>query len=115
MYYRKAGKCCHKKSLLYKNYRKNSTSNSRDKYLRYRKKLRSILVKAKKEYYITKFELYAGNLRETWKLFCTVLNKNTFVCKNCTFIKSDGSLTNSPQEVVEVFNNFFVCISNELS
>ena len=69
-------KSCNKKSLLYKKYRKNSTPQNKSIYTRYRNKLKSILGKAERDYYRTRFKLFQGNLMQTWKLIGSVLNKN---------------------------------------
>ena len=107
-------KSCNKKSILYKKYIKNPSPETKNKYIRYRNKLKSILRKAEKDYYGNKFKQFQGNLTKTWKLLGNILNKNKPSSIITEFLK-DGSLITDPQEIAEHFNDFFVNIGEKLA
>ena len=106
-------KSCNKKCLLYKKYIKNPSTTNKDTYVRYRNKLKSLLIKAEKDFYRIKFQQFQGNLSLTWKLIKTVLNKNKQIDIVKEFVK-DGSVINDPREIVEHFNYLFTNIGENL-
>jgi hypothetical protein len=107
-------KSCHKKSLLYKRFKINSDPLAKEKYIKYRNKLKIILQKAKKEYYQSKFNRAAGNLCHTWKLINNILDKNKSENFVANFVK-DGIIINSPKNIVDNFNEYFVNIGSNLA
>ena len=68
-------KSCNKKNALYRSWIKTPSSSARLRYTKYRNRLKGLLQAAQKLYYATKFKLCAGNLRQTWKLLLSTLNK----------------------------------------
>ena len=107
-------KSCHKKSKLYKNYRQYSIPDNKKKYTVYRNKLKSLLRKAEKKYYINKFNVCARDIRKTWDLIGAALNQkkpeNTI---NCFTV--DGVQIDNKVEIVEKFNNYFTNIGSNLA
>ena len=99
---------------MYRNYIANPVPSLKERYIKYRNKLKSVLLKAKQSYYLNKFKLASGNLRRTWKLINNVLDKNR--ADNCVinFVKN-GSIINSPKDIVEHFNDYFVNIGSNLA
>jgi len=82
---------------------------NKSRYIVYRNKLNSLLFKAEKEYYRSKFRSFEGNSRKTWQLLREVgLMHN---CKNVNvvnkFTADDGSIITNPQEIVDHFNDYF--------
>jgi len=75
-----------------------------------------ILIKAEKNYYCTKLNLCAQNVRETWKILRVALNSSTSSFNNYVdhFVK-DGIIIDNPCDVVEHFNNYFVNIVDDLA
>ena len=66
---------CKKKNLLYKMFLKSRSKQSEDKYKTYKNKLTTILRKCEKNYNTKLLELNKGNLKETWKLLNSIINK----------------------------------------
>ena len=107
-------KCCSKKRLLYKRYMKRRTPESKEKFISYRNKLKTVLKRAEREYYHVKFTSLKGDIRNTWKLLNTVINKNKKCVLAETFMK-DGVLLSSKAEIADGFNQFFTNIGKEIS
>ena len=64
-----------KKNLLYKYFLKSRSKQSENKYKTYKNKLTFILRKCEKIYNTKLLELNKGNLKETWKLLNSIINK----------------------------------------
>jgi hypothetical protein len=107
-------KSCHKKSKLYKKYRKHSKEDDKKRYITYRNKLKTLLRKREKMYYSEKFEMATGNMRKTWKLIGSVLNSNSSRSTPESFTVDGNKITNC-NEIVERFNNYFVNIGSRLA
>ncbi|HMK58436.1 MAG TPA: reverse transcriptase family protein [Nitrososphaeraceae archaeon] len=107
-------KSCNKKSALYKKYKKDPSAENKNKYIRYRNKLKSLLQKAEKDYYKHKFKSVSGCLRKTWQLLGTVLNKNNQITATNNFLINGQTITD-PKCIVEHFNDFFVNIGGNLA
>ena len=107
-------KSCNKKSLLYKQFIKNKTASKREKYIKYRNKLNSLLKAAKQKYYENKFQAVSGNIHKTWQLLNHVMSRNQAPKIVTNFLK-DGNIINSPSEIVEQFNNYFVNVGPRLA
>src|ERR1700690_1995477 len=107
-------KSCIKKSKLYRKFCKNRSKINKDKYISYRNKLKCLLHKAEKMYYGDKLKLVSGNIRETWKLLGSILNKSACNVSLQSF-KIDGVDTENKQEIVEKFNDYFVSIGSKLA
>lgn len=108
-------KSCNKKSSLYKAYRKNPTTENKNKYVRYRNNLKSLLRKAENEYYKFKFKKLEGNLFQTWKLLGLILNKKQNLSQIFNTFIDNGIEINDPQDIVKSFNRFFVNIGENLA
>jgi len=78
---------CNNKSALYQKYKNDPSAMSKSMYIVYRNKLKSLLLKAEKDYYCCKFKCFQGNLRETWQLLHEVMHdvKNINIVKTGTF------------------------------
>ncbi len=107
-------KSCNKKSVLYKKYKLNPTEGNKARFISYRNKLKSLLRKAEKDFYKTKFNLFKGNMTQTWKLLNSVLNKKYKSSVVDTFVK-DGKETSNAHEIVEYFNEYFTNIGDKLA
>ena len=68
-------KSCIRKSKLYMIYCKNRTLENKLRFTNYRNKLKSLLDKAEKFHYFELFNKMSGNIKETWKLLNSALNK----------------------------------------
>ena len=52
---------------------KNRSEDSKNKYLNYHNKWKSIIYKARKEYYQINLQAAAGNIYYTWKILSSIL------------------------------------------
>ena len=105
---------CIKKSKLYRKFCNKRTQDNKKKYVRYRNKLKTLLRIAEKNYFSDKFKLMAGNIRETWKLLGSLLNKNQKNEISNLFV-ADGVEIVDRREIVDKFNNYFVSIGSRLA
>ena len=53
----------------------NPWKQNKDKYIKYRNKLKALLRKSERLYYNEQFNAAAGNAKETWNILNAVLNK----------------------------------------
>ena len=67
--------CKKKKNMLYKQFLKNRTIEREAKYKKYKNKLTAILRYSEKQHYSNMLELNKMNMKETWKILNTVINK----------------------------------------
>jgi hypothetical protein len=107
-------KSCIRKSKLYKCYCQNRTKANKDKYVAYRNKLKILLSKAEKKFYLDKFSTLAGNLRLTWKLLNSITNKSNGCSFHDTF-QCEGVSTSDKYIIVDKFNDYFVKIGSQLA
>jgi exonuclease III len=108
-------KCCKKKSVLYKNSIASPSIASKNKYLNYKNKLKSVLKRAEKEYYSEKFKSFHGCQKQTWKLINELINKNKGDCKAAIELTVNGLTVSEPKDVADKFNIFFSSIGSELA
>lgn len=107
-------KSCNRKSALYKKFIANPSQAMKRKYVKYRNKLKTLLMKAKIDYYKNRIASASGNLRQTWKLINGVLN-NSQPDKFVSNFTKDGEIIRSAKDIVEHFNDFFVNVGNKLA
>ena len=107
-----------KKNRLYKQWLKCKTDSALIKYKCYENKLTHIIRTAEKQFYSTKFYDLRNDLRGTWKLIKTVINRNA--TKNISEIKlgdtsSNNHTTTDLKGIAENVNNYFVNIGHNLA
>ena len=68
---------CNKKNNLYKAFLNSNKPESESKYKIYKNKLTTILRKAEKDYYSNKLLEVKGNMKNTWKVLKSVINKSS--------------------------------------
>ena len=107
-------KSCNKKSGLYRSWIRKPTSFNRLRYTKYRNRLKVLLQAAKRSYYSDRFKLCAGNLRQTWTLLLSTINKKTKMPLSDHFILN-GSKVTDKQMIVEEFNTFFSGVGDDLA
>ena len=66
---------CRKKNLLYLKFLKKRTEECETKYKRYKNKLTAIMRYCEKEYYTDMLVVHKGNIKETWKILNSLINK----------------------------------------
>ena len=105
---------CHKKSVLYKKQLRHPTDQNKEKYIKFRNKLKTLLQKVKKNYYSQRLQFVNGNIHETWKILNSVINKAKRNDMPLYFIK-DNLQINSPSDIAKHFNDYFSNIGTELA
>ena len=106
-------KLCRKKSTLYKKYLKNKTVYE-DKFKKFRNYVTLKIRQVKRKHYKSKFDKVKNNIKSTWKVIDSLINKNKN--KNCNIetLDIEGRIIENKEEIVNVFNDFFVNIGLNL-
>jgi hypothetical protein len=102
-----------KNRLFHKFLSKRNSTN----HLAYTKKkniLTSVLRSAKKNYFFNQFEREKNNIKNTWKLINTVINKDVSQQK-ISGITHNGIYTENSSSISEHFNNYFANIGPSLA
>ena len=107
-------KSCKKRSALYKKYIKSKSTYDRDKYIKYRNKLKSILSKAQKDYYHDRLKSIHGNMRETWNLLNSVI-KYSPKNDDIAYLTVDGIQIENNTQMANKLNEYFTNIGDKLS
>jgi hypothetical protein len=105
---------CNRKLTLYKNDLTNPWKQNKDKYIKYRNKLKALLRKSERLYYNEQFNAAAGNAKETWNILNAVLNKKHDVSDLYTIFKSDSNCRDL-SSISNRFNEYFVSIGKSLA
>lgn len=107
-------KSCHKKSKLYKQYKKNPNSNKKIKFVKYRNTLKKILLTAEKNYYADKIRVAMGNQILTWKAINSIIkcSNNNSPIKTFT---TDNKQTTDKKLIANKFNEYFANIGKNLA
>ena len=107
-------KSCRKKSRLLTIYKKTGSFMARNNYVTYKNILKQILRQEEKNYYEKLFDQKSNDIKKTWKLINSLLNKTTIDSKS-NFFKIDGVLTNNKSTIVDSFNKYFSEIGPSLA
>ena len=105
---------CHKKNRLYKQFLCSRSHTCEEKYKTYKNKLTSILRTAEKEYYSKLLTDAKGNIKSTWKILNTIINKKTNTSKLPSHFECNEINIVSKQSIADGFNNFFVDVGSNL-
>ena len=107
-------KSCHTKEKLYKCFIKDPTEINKNKYIKFRNRLKKLLTKSEQSYYRDKFELYKSNIKQTWQTIKHILNTNNSTPLNESFL-IDNCRTNDKTIIARKFNEYFVNIGPSLA
>ena len=103
-----------RKNNFYYKYRANPTSKSREKYVKYKNTLTTLLRSEKKKFYYSQFELNKANIKEIWKTINNVSNKNKNH-NNITHMKMNNTIINDHSSIAKSFNDYFSGIGPNLA
>ena len=103
-----------KKSKLYKNYIKTHSIDAKLKFVKYRNKLKSILVKAERDFYSTKLQACTSDPRKTWNVLNQILHRSKRSALPEEFVINDVKV-NDGNIVAEKFNEYFSNIGKHLA
>ena len=105
-----------KQKCLYKQFLKNRSPKNERKYKIYKNKLVNIKRFCEKKYYSDLLENNKNNIKETWKILNTIINKKT---KSSAypehFTDSNGRIISDKKRAANEFNNFFVNVGPNLA
>ena len=85
------------------------------KYKTYRNKLRHILLQQEKNYYAELLKANRSNMKKTWSILKSVVNKGIKRQVQAKFKMNDGSITNDKVLISEKFNDFFTGVGPSLA
>ena len=103
------------KNKLYMKLIKLNTTANEVTYKRYRNKLNHILKYAKRKHFQDILEQNKRNLKKTWQIFKSIVNKNKTCQVNPKFKLNDGSCITDKATISSKFNDFFVNIGPNLA
>ena len=107
-------KSCNKRSILYKKYIKSKTQVDRDKYIKYRNRLKTVIDKSKADFYHNKFQQIHSNIRQTWQLLNAV-TKGHATANEIAYITVDGEKTSDNTIIANNLNKYFINIDKDLA
>ena len=103
------------KNKLYIHMLKMRTATNEMKYKRYRNKLTHVLKWAERKYYADILEKNRSNLKQTWVILKSIINKNKSSRIQQKFKSNEGSTTTEKSVINEKFNDFFISIGPSLA
>ena len=107
---------CRKKNNLYRKFLENRSFDREQRYKRYKNKLTTILRNCERNYYSNLLEKHKNNVKETWKVLNSVINKTKSNDSNFPDTFQDGDKTLCDKsKIAEGFYKFFVGIVPSLA
>ena len=102
------------KNRLFHKFLSKRNSTNHLAYTKNKNILTSVLRSAKKNYFFNQFEREKNNIKNTWKLINTVINKDVSQQK-ISGITHNGIYTENSSSISEHFNNYFANIGPSLA
>ena len=99
---------------LYHDFVKNPSPQNKAKYNKLKKFCKTHIEKSKARYYKKYFEEHKGNSKKQWQMINTLLNRDNKSTKISKLIDSAGKVTNTPIDIANCFNNYFVNVASNL-
>ena len=107
---------CRRKNILYRKSIRTKNPQNDLEYKIYRNKLNAILRISEKMYYNDCLNNVKGNMKETWKILKTVLNKHKSCGKlPCSEFKHENKVITDPTDIANKFNEYFTNIGPNLA
>ena len=103
-----------RKNKLYRKYRKITSVKNENIYKEYRNKLNYCMRNAEKQYFFELLEKYKSNMKKSWSIIKSIINKNRSKITQSKFRLSDGTLVTNGIDVCDRFNDFFTTIGPTL-
>src|SRR6218665_787429 len=107
-------KSCKTKDKIYIKYKKFPTKANKSKYVKYRNKFKMLKIIAQKTYYQQEFEKYSHDIRKTWHVIKSIINRDQGP-NIIDLLKVDERVIRDPNEIAQHFNGFFSGIGNSLA
>ena len=99
------------KHKLYRNYKEGIIPFQL--YTNFDKQLKIVLKKAKKKYYVDKFNDVHNDPKKTWGLINRLINKNKSGINNIKELNINGITINKQKEIADELNNHFTTIGKQ--
>lgn len=106
---------CHKKNNLYRRFIKSRSDETEQCYKKHKNKLTSILRNAEKTYNKGLLDDQKQNMKETWKILNTVINKCQSKSTYPDYFVNDGIRITDKSDIANGFNTFFANIAQQLA
>ena len=103
-----------RKNYLYKNWLIRRTEETLSKYKKYKNKLTALIRAAEKTYYEKRFSEISHDIKKTWDLIKSVINKNSSK-PDVDELLINGKLSNDKLQMANKFNEYFVTVGSELA
>ena len=104
-----------KKQKMYHTHFLSNNPRKVIEFKKYANLLAHLKEKTKKEFYRSQFEKCKNNLKTTWKLVGTLVNRKTKGQTIPNKILADNRIYTKQSDIAERFNNYFVNIGPELA
>ena len=79
------------------------------------KTLKSLIRKAKRDYYQYEFDKNKNNMKKTWETISDVLNKSKVYKDFPSYFSINGNNISSTNDIAKYFNNFFINVGPKLA
>lgn len=94
-----------KKNNLYKIFIRNPSAQNKSNYTQYKNKLQSLIRTSKRIYFRNKFAQAQGNVKGTWNVINSLLNKGKHK-PNPSYIVNDNITLDDNSEIADAFNDY---------
>lgn len=100
-----------KKNKLYKKYLNNPNALNKNNYLKYKNLFTKTIRAAENLYFLNEFTLNKSNIKKTWDLIKTTLNKKNSFSE--IIIEGDDGIITDRRSICNKFNELFSCANPE--
>ena len=98
---------------LLRKWRYSKSESAFNLYKRFRNRVTNELKKSKKSYFQNYFAENKYNMKKLWHGIKSIISNNSSLSSISKIKDKNGNLTSNPSEIPNVFNDFFVTVSNE--
>lgn len=108
-------RCIRRKNYLYSKYLDNPTLHKKHVYIQYKNILTGLIKRAKKNYLYLKFNSERNNIKGTWRLINSLLNKSKSNNNFPSYLVHNGAKIDDVNNIANSFNDYFVNIGNRIA
>lgn len=110
----------HTRDNLYRRWKSKPPSSQlyealKKRFQNYAAEVDKLIRLAKLDFYQKEFNKFTGDIRKTWKTINTILNRNRRVNNFPSYILKDNTKISNKQEIVDVLNDYFCNIGQQLA
>ena len=100
---------------LLRKWRYSNSESAFNLYKRFRNRVTNELKKSKESYFQNYFAENKYNMKKLWHGIKSIISNNSSLSSISKIKDKNGNLTSNPSEIPNVFNDFFVTVSNEIT